>query len=87
MTRAIKFNMNDTVRVKLTDHGRRLHRLHFEHLFSDYRGVAYTYYGPKEDAGGWSEWRLWELVSIFGKHIYMGGENVFETNIELVMDD
>lgn len=87
MARTIKFNMNDIVRVKLTDYGRRLHRLQFEHLFSNYQHLKHAYHNPPEDANGWSKWQLWNLMSTFGKHIYMGGENVFETNIELVVDD
>lgn len=88
MARTIKFNMNDIVRVKLTDHGRRLHREYHDNLFANYLSARPIKYKPiKEDNNGWSEWQLWNLMSIFGKHIYMGCKSVFETNIELVVDD
>lgn len=68
---ALPFNINHYVRVKLTDHGRGL--------------LAQMQYAPPftEDADGWSEWQLWELMRTFGPHVYMGGNLVFETVIEI----
>ena len=76
------FNLNNKVRVRLTDHGRAA--LMTDHvLFWAKAGRSMPYTPPKEDADGWSEWQLWRLMSALGNHIGVGLENVIETNIEL----
>ncbi len=87
MARTIKFNMNDTVRVKLTDHGRRLHRKQFDDLRNKYPAISEMDYSLDETESGWSEWLLWDLMHTFGSEVCMGLPNVFETTIELVVDD
>lgn len=67
----ITFNINDTVRVKLTDHGRRI-----------LEGQTH----PKEDSEGWSEWQLWMLFQDFGGHVYWGCKAPF-VDIQLVGRD
>ena len=68
------FNINDDVRVKLTDKGREVLRKEQLH---DYLGLV-------EDEEGWSTWQFWVLMSYFAHHIGMGFENVFEMNIDII---
>jgi len=79
----IKFNINQTVRVKLTEHGRRIHR-QFRELNArlPLKGT-FKYTPPKEDEEGWSRWQLWELMERFGEHCGMCKTLPFETEIEL----
>ncbi|HNA67293.1 MAG TPA: hypothetical protein PLN96_05055 [Zoogloea sp.] len=81
----MKFNINEKVRVRLTDHGRAVHEID-HYLFWQEANIpdspAYT--PPEEDENGWSEWQLWTLMHAFGKHLYNGSELCFETTIELV---
>ena len=79
----VKFNLNDKVRVKLTDLGRKIHKDNFYEFCLD---KFYDYNPPKEDVEGWSEWQMWDLFGLYGKHLYNGAPLVFETTIELIVD-
>lgn len=82
----MKLNINDRVRVRLTDHGREVHAKNHSEVWAfmplDTRP---EYCPPCEDENGWSEWPLWVLISDFGSHVYFGGPLCFETTIELVL--
>jgi hypothetical protein len=74
-----EFNLNNKVRVKLTDAGRAaLKRDHA--LFWSAQGCTMPYLPPKEDADGWSEWQLWSLMSALGNLVF---SNVMETSIQI----
>jgi hypothetical protein len=79
----VLFNVNDKVRVRLTARGREILRQQREEL---YRGIGKKpppHAGPKEDADGWSEWQLWELMDAFGHHVHLGCDVPFETTIDI----
>ena len=80
----MQFNINEIVRVRLTDHGRAMHKADHK-IFWDSVGVLISpsYVPPKEDENGWSEWQLWSLMQSFGNHLSLGGKNCFETTIEI----
>lgn len=76
---SIRININDEVRVRLTDKGRDV--LKFNH----YRLVPHLPFVPsEEDAGGWSTWQLWRLMQEFGDSMHNGCDVPFETEIEIV---
>lgn len=62
-------NINKSVCIKLTDHGKSIIRR------SQWFSV------PPEDDDGWSEWQLWCVMEVFGKHITIGSVPPFETDI------
>lgn len=85
MTTWTRFNINDKVRVRLTDHGHFVHRKSHEQLVGHMRpGIRdeFPYIPPIEDSDGWSEWQLWDLMRTFGPHIWMTGEMCFATGIQ-----
>lgn len=68
----MKINVNDKVRLKLTEHG-QIATAMCEYLKYD-----------KPDADGWLELHLWEAMLVFGPFMFNGNPNIpFETNIEL----
>lgn len=76
------FNINDCVKVKLTDFGRKVHREEFDNLMQRLPPHASLQYrAPREDADGWSEWQLWILMETFGRYCTLGGPEPFETTI------
>jgi hypothetical protein len=78
----MKFNINNTVRVKLTTEGiKRLKENHNE-VFKDYKG-KYPFHLPEIDKDGYTEFQLWNLMSEFGQYIHMGGSLLFETEIDI----
>ena len=79
------FNINDKVRVKLTDCGRQaLASQHVEFWASVGRTAPYPHTPPKEDAEGWSEWQLHSLMNELGHLCRIGGPVPFETTIQMV---
>jgi len=69
----ITFNINDMVKVKLTEYGKKV-------LFEDYRKHYNMEPIYKENKDGTSEWQLWNLMHLFGPYMYNGGKNVIEEN-------
>ena len=80
----MKFNVNHTVRVKLTDIGRNELLKQQTELYADHPESLKREYNPKpEDENGWSEWQLHDLMNRFG-HMMLCGFNVpFETTIDI----
>lgn len=74
-------NLNDTVFVQLTEHGRAVYRAHLESL-----GIP-PIVPPvvREDPFGWSQWQLWDLMSIFGAATIMGRPLCFGTEMRRVI--
>lgn len=64
------FNINYEVKVKLTEYGRELYYHQFDDLIK--QGMLMTPIQPKVDKEGYTTFQLWELMSIYGPHIYMG---------------
>lgn len=87
---SVLFNVNHCVRVRLKPSGRVIleHCLDDINAFVVERGCAPI--PPRtidEDAEGWSEWQLWDLMHVFGPHMQMGAEVPFETEIEIPLSD
>lgn len=78
----IKFNLNDCVKVKLSDKGLELMRKEheeFEDVFAAKRGgKRKPFTPPPVDKDGYSTWQLWHLMQTFGKHISLGLRTPFE---------
>jgi len=83
----LKFNINDEVRVRLTDIGREIY-FHKNDKMNErihcFKGKPFPQKFPEEDADGWYTTQLWELMKLFGRHINMGSKNPFETEIILL---
>ena len=77
----MKFNINDSVKVKLNDRGREILKQKYELLFKD--SPRYKFTPPREDEQGWSKWQMWHLMKTFGPHISLALELPFETEIEI----
>jgi len=81
----VAFNINNTVRVKLTPVGRaELQRQH------DELNKLYPRIGPftfRVDAEGYSEFQLWSLMEQLGHMCHMGGDIPFETDIQFAAKD
>jgi transcriptional accessory protein Tex/SPT6 len=86
-----KFNINDTIKVKLTDYGKESLRKDYDDflervrsLVEDKEYVPFEFRLPKEDKEGYSEWQMWDLINKLGKYIGLGFTDMpFETTILL----
>lgn len=84
---AIKFNINEYFRVKLTERGKQLHRDQHAALNARFPAALLKYTAPEEDGEGWSKWQAWHLMQTFGEHIGMGFDPPFETTIEILANE
>lgn len=75
MSKWKKFNVNDFVKIKLTDYGKEL-------LES---GKLRAHVPRKEN--GFYVLQLWELMNVFGEHVGNGCKIPFETAILLEVKD
>lgn len=76
----MKLNINDKVKVRLTDKGRDELRAQYEDLQLVCTSLR-PYKEPVEDAEGYSEWKLWDLMSRFGELMCNGGDLYFDVEI------
>ena len=73
-------NLNDYVKVKLTDLGKDIYYHQFDNLI-EVNPMITSYISPhypKIDEEGYTQFQLWEFMQLYGKHIGMGKPNVIE---------
>ncbi len=82
----MKFNINETVRIQLTEKGRELLKKNHEELYSTCPVEAFRKFEPPtEDEEGWSRWQLWCVMSTFGPHMHFGAiEQPFLMDIDII---
>ena len=79
----MKINLNDTVKVRLTQSAKDAHKKAHEDLWS---GYDIKYHAHQEDENGYSEHQLWCLIQDFGPYINLGSLSPFEDNVILVRE-
>lgn len=70
-------NLNEYIKVKLTDKGKEIYRNYYHYI--DDEDV------PKlnVDEEGYCKFQLWDFMHIFGEHFHMGGGLPCETNVKI----
>lgn len=83
------FNINEYIKVQLTDYGREMHRKNHDEFWSKipHPVLLGDYTPPKEDEDGWSTWQMWTFMEQFGRYMRLGMENVIKTDIIIVKDE
>ena len=79
-----KFNINNYVKVKLTDRGMAILKRNHEELDKAIRarnGIGLETYKPNIDSEGYYNTQMWSLIEEFGESIGLGRMCAFETNI------
>lgn len=72
-------NINDKIKVKLTDHGFAIWKDHEDEVWSLYPQLgkyvkSIDGYREKQDTEGYVTFQLWDFMHIFGPHCYMGSK-------------
>ena len=79
------FNINNTVKVKLTELGKQMLEKDYNEFWSAHgaggRLDKYPYEPPKEDKDGYVEFQLWSLMYQLGRYHILGCELVIDTVI------
>lgn len=76
----LKFNINDSVKVRLTEYGKRILAQQAKEFFQE-TGISISALTPQEDEEGYSQWQLWTLMQSLGPHMGNGLPLVIETTI------
>lgn len=74
----IKINLNDVVKVKLTDFGKKIYYHRFDDLNNIYGRIVCKPSFPKTDEDGYSSFQLWDFMELYGEHMGMCKPNVIE---------
>jgi hypothetical protein len=88
MKEYVKFNMNDIVRVKLTDKGKEIF-LNLDKKI-DKRIVdiiGFNVYGWRIKEDGYVDMQMWEFMQVFGNHMKLGNDLPVEMDIILRSED
>jgi len=76
-------NMNDKVKVRLSDFGRQVHKQWVQTTM----GGKFKFEPRAQDDEGWSEWSVWELMQTFGPFMRMGMPQVPFVDNEIKVPD
>ena len=81
----MKFNINETVKVRLTDRGHEILKELHDDLYSRLpkSTTMRREYIAEEDADGYTKFQMHDLMSTFGYHVSLGSSLPFETDIIL----
>ena len=73
-----KININQFIKVKLTDYGQQIHIKHYDKylksIFPESKNI------PVKDENGYTKYQLWEFMNIFGAYVFNGEEQIIENN-------
>ena len=76
-------SLNSAVKIQMTDRGRAIHRSHWEARFAT-NGIEYT---PLiEDADGYAQLQLWQVMQIFGPFVGDGFGDASNPNSKAIAD-
>ena len=74
----MRINLNDYVKVRLTDLGRDIYYHRVDEINSFYGREFCKPTFTKEGTDGYTEFQLWKFIELYGKHIGMGKPHVIQ---------
>lgn len=81
MEQAIKININETIRVKLTDYGKNIYYHYYDDVNKIYGKEVIKPRYPRVDKEGYSYFQLWKFMQVFGgDEMGMGKPAMIEKN-------
>lgn len=81
----VRINLNEVIKVKLTDLGKDIYYHQFDELNRRRGRIVCEPSFPKEDAEGYTKFQLWNFMEIYGEHIGVAQPNVIEP-LEIVYE-
>ena len=80
-----KININEYVKVKLTDYGKEIFYHQYDNLNKTYGKEIIKPSYPTVDSDGYTSFQLWYFMNLYGRYIDMGVQNVIEP-LEIVFE-
>ena len=81
----VRINLNERVRVKLTDYGKEIYYHRVDDVNRRYGREVCKPSFPKVDKDGYSSFVLWDFMNLYGEHMTMGSQNVIKP-LEIVYE-
>lgn len=82
------FNINSTVKVRLTKYGEELLKKDWEDFWNSFgRLDEFPYKPPTPDADGYVEFQMWELMGRLGEYCGLADDLPFDTVILIDEND
>lgn len=81
----MRLNLNESVRVKLTDLGKDIYYHHYDRVNSSYGKQICKPTMPEVDKDGYTTFQLWRFMEIYGNHIGMCKPDVIKP-LEIVFE-
>lgn len=82
----IRINLNEVVKVKLTDLGKEIYYHRFDDINKQWGKIVCEPSFPKTDEDGYSRFQLWDFMEIYGEHIGVCKPNVIKPN-EIIYEE
>lgn len=85
----MRINLNDWVKVKLTDYGKEIFNHRFDEvnrMIKEKGGKPLTPIPLKVDEDGYSSFQLWTFMEMYGEHIGMAKPNVIMP-LDIIIED
>lgn len=67
----IRINLNESIKVKLTDWGKEIYYHQYDEINKIAGREVCKPKFPKEDENGYTEFQLWDFIQLYGMHIGM----------------
>ena len=81
----IRININESVKVKLTDYGKDVYYHQYDELNRRVGREICKPSFPKVDEEGYTSFQLWYFIELYGNYIGMGKKNVIQP-LEIVYE-
>lgn len=81
----MRINLNETVKVKLTDHGKMIYYHRYDDINKRVGKEVCKPSLPEEDEDGYSKFQLWDFMNLYGKYLTAGYQDILKP-LELVYE-
>lgn len=72
----VRINLNEVVKVKLTDLGKDIYYHRYDEFNRQHGRIVCKPSFPKVDAEGYTKFQLWHFMEIYGEHMGLTKPNV-----------
>ena len=81
----VHINLNEQIKVKLTDYGRDIFYHRHDEFNKRFSFLLPPHY-PEVDENGYSTFQLWDFMNIYGEYINIGSRNVVQP-LEIIYEE
>ena len=81
----VKINLNEYVKVHLTDLGNDIFYHQYDELNQSFGRIICKPHFPKKDTDGYTKFQLWQFIELYGNYISLVKPNVIKP-LEIVYE-